>query len=51
MLREQTNEIHDAELKAQYEYLVRSLLRLARQFEQDKNRIAPSPRKKDRTAA
>ena len=50
MLREKANEIHDAELKAQYEYLVRSLLRVAREFEQDKYRIAPSPRK-DRAAA
>ena len=45
LLREQANEIHDAELKAQYEYLVRSLLRLAREFEQDKYRIAPSPKR------
>ena len=50
ILREKAKEIHDAELKAQYEYLVRSLLRLAREFEQDKYRIAPSPRK-DRAAA
>lgn len=50
MLREKATEIEDAERKAQYEYLVRSLLRLAREFEQDKYRIAPSPRK-DRAAA
>ena len=50
MLREKATEIHDAEVKAQYEYLVRSLLRLAREFEQDRHRIAPSPRK-DRAAA
>ena len=50
MLREKATEIEDAERKAQYEYLVRSLLRLARQFEQDKNRSVPSLRK-DRTAA
>ena len=51
MLREKANEIEDAEMKAQYEYLVRSLLRLARQFEQDKNRSVSSCRLKDRTAA
>ena len=50
MLHEKAKEIHDAELKAQYEYLVRSLLRLAREFERDRYRIAPSPRK-DRAAA
>jgi hypothetical protein len=48
MLHEKAKEIHDAELKAQYEYLVRSLLRLAREFEQDRYRIAP---RKDRAAA
>ena len=49
MLREKTSEIDDAELKAQYEYLVRSLLRLARQFEQDNDKAMS--RRKHRTAA
>ena len=50
MLREKASEIDDAELKAQYEYLVRSFLRLAKQIEQDAKRYVPLPRK-DRTAA
>jgi hypothetical protein len=49
MLREKATEIDDAELKAQYEYLVRSLLRLAKQFEHDNDKAMS--RRKDRTAA
>jgi phage terminase Nu1 subunit (DNA packaging protein) len=37
-LREKANEIDDADLKAEYAYLVRGYLRLARQFEQDMDR-------------
>jgi hypothetical protein len=35
VLREKANTLSDAELKTDYEYLVRGFERLARQFEQD----------------
>jgi hypothetical protein len=36
LLREKAMAMEDAELKAEYAYLVRGFLRLARQFEQDR---------------
>ena len=36
LLRENAMAMEDAELKAEYAYLVRGFLRLARQFEQDR---------------
>jgi hypothetical protein len=35
LLREKAKTVHDGELRAEYEYLVRGFLRLATQFEQD----------------
>ena len=48
MLREQANEIHDAEQKAKYEKLIRGFLRLARQFEQDNDRAKATVRRRER---
>lgn len=50
-LRERANAIDDAELKAEYGYLVRGFLRLARQYEQDIDYAKATLRRKDRTAA
>jgi hypothetical protein len=36
LLREKAMAMEDAELKAEYAYLIRGFLRLARQFEQDR---------------
>ena len=35
LLREKAKTVHDAELRAEHEHLVRGFLRLATQFEQD----------------
>jgi len=35
LLREKAKTVDDAELRAEYQYLIRGFLRLARQFEQD----------------
>jgi hypothetical protein len=50
-LRERANAIVDAGLKAEYGYLVRGFLRLARQYEQDIDYAKATLRRKDRTAA
>jgi hypothetical protein len=41
LLREKAKTAHDAELRAEYEYLVRGFSRLAKQFEQgmDANKV------------
>jgi hypothetical protein len=36
LLREQAKALQDAEIRAEYAYLIRGFLRLARQFEQDR---------------
>jgi hypothetical protein len=36
LLREQAKALQDAEIRAEYEYLIRGFLRLAREFEQDR---------------
>ena len=48
VLREQANEIHDAEQKAKYEKLIRGFLLLARQFEQDTDRARATVRRRER---
>ena len=48
VLREQANEIHDAEQKAKYENLIRGFLRLARQYEQDNDRAKATVRRRER---
>src|SRR5262249_20082624 len=42
VLREQANALHDVELKAEYQYLVRGFLRLAKQFEEDMDSVSDS---------
>jgi hypothetical protein len=48
VLRQKANEIHDAEQKAKYEYLIRGFLRLARQYEQDNDRAKATVRRRER---
>ena len=50
-LREIANGLPAGELKAEYEYLIRGFLRLAKQFEQDKETKAPCERTKPRRAS
>ena len=50
VLREKAKTVDDAELRAEYQYLVRGFLRLARQFEQDMDaKKVPSQRMLGRT--
>ena len=48
-LRERANATDDAGLKAEYGYLVRGFLRLARQYEQDIDHAKATSRRKDAT--
>jgi hypothetical protein len=51
VLREKAKAVQDAELKAEYEYLVRGFLRLAREFEQDTDtKKVPSQRNRNTAA-
>ena len=43
-LRDYAKTVHDAGLKAEYAYLIRGFLRLARQFEQDRETKVPQVR-------
>ena len=47
LLREQAMALQDAEIRAEYAYLIRGFLRLARQFEQDRETklLASTPNK------
>jgi hypothetical protein len=50
VLREKAKTVHDADLRAEYQYLVRGFLRLARQFEQDMD-AKKVPNQRSRKAA
>jgi hypothetical protein len=46
LLREKAMALQDAEIRAEYAYLIRGFLRLARQFEQDRGKpLASTPNK------
>jgi hypothetical protein len=47
ILREKAMALQDAEIRAEYAYLIRGFLRLARQFEQDRETkpLASTPNK------
>jgi hypothetical protein len=47
LLREKAMALQDAEIRAEYAYLIRGFLRLARQFEQDRETkpLASTPNK------
>lgn len=50
VLREKAKAVDNAELRAEYQYLVRGFLRLARQFEQDMD-AKKMPNQRGRNAA
>ena len=50
VLREKAKTVHDADLRAEYQYLVRGFLRLARQIEQDMD-AKKVPNQRSRKAA
>jgi hypothetical protein len=51
VLREKAKTIDDAELRAEYQYLVRGFLRLASQFEQDMDAKKASNQRSRKAAA
>jgi hypothetical protein len=51
VLREKAKTVDDAELRAEYQYLVRGFLRLASQFEQDMNAKKASNQRSRKAAA
>ena len=51
VLREYAKTVHDAELKAEYAYLIRGFLQLARQFEQDREMKVPQVRNRRHLAS
>ena len=51
LLRKTAKSVRDAELRAEYEYLVRGFLRLATQFEQDMAAEKVPDKRPSKTAA